>query len=293
MGGAHQAVLCLELHAGLHEAPLVVVGLDAAKAFGVDLVDRDMKVKVACVDMRGRQPLMTAKSDPLDQDPLDVFELGERGPLAGRKRKSRGGRCDRLWRACSWPGSRGSPSAPAPHPSKRSSRSGHSRPGSFPPQGCNPPCAPSRPAPPRRRRRGCSGRGGGSSRRRARAQFAWRSWPHPPLPRSQILGICFAGALGSGSFDRPEEEAGFGLGSSRAIMAVSSNRCHGFWPIRWRSSWSSSRSCCGDLLQPLRQVGIASPAHDGLDIADKVLGLFQEARRRNQLLRVGLHGGCT
>jgi hypothetical protein len=33
----------------------------------------------------------------------------------------------------------------------------------------------------------------------------------------------------------------------------------------------------GDLFQPLRYLGIASPAHDGLDIADKILGLFQKA----------------
>ena len=72
MGGADQAVLCLKLHAGLHEAALVVIGLDAAKALGMDLVDRDMKVKVACVEMRGRQPLMTAKPDPLAQDALDI-----------------------------------------------------------------------------------------------------------------------------------------------------------------------------------------------------------------------------
>ena len=85
MGGADQAVLCLKLHAGLHEAALVVIGLDAAKALGMDLVDRDMKVKMACVEMRGRQPLMTAKPDPLAQDALDIFELRERRPLAGRK----------------------------------------------------------------------------------------------------------------------------------------------------------------------------------------------------------------
>ena len=48
MGCADQAVLCLKLHTGLHEATLVIIGLDAAKAFRVDLVDRNMKVKVAC-----------------------------------------------------------------------------------------------------------------------------------------------------------------------------------------------------------------------------------------------------
>ena len=85
MGCADQAVLCLKLHAGLHKAALVVIGLDAAKAFRVDLVDRDMKVKMACVDMRGRQPLMPAKPDPLAQDAFDIFELGVRRPLAGRK----------------------------------------------------------------------------------------------------------------------------------------------------------------------------------------------------------------
>ena len=46
-------------------------------------------------------------------------------------------------------------------------------------------------------------------------------------------------------------------------------------------------------VQPLGHIGIACPAHDGLDIADEVLGLLQETRRRNQLLRLGLHGGCT
>ena len=85
MGRAHQAVLGFKLHAGLHEAALVVIRLDAAEAFGIDLVDRDMKMKVACVEMRGRQPLMAAKPDPLDQDPLDVFELAERRPFAGRE----------------------------------------------------------------------------------------------------------------------------------------------------------------------------------------------------------------
>jgi hypothetical protein len=29
----------------------------------------------------------------------------------------------------------------------------------------------------------------------------------------------------------------------------------------------------GDLLEPLSHIGIASPAHNGLDIVDKVLGL--------------------
>ena len=48
-----------------------------------------------------------------------------------------------------------------------------------------------------------------------------------------------------------------------------------------------------DLLEPLRHLGVASPAHDGLDIANKIMGLLQETRRRNQLLRLGLHGGCT
>ena len=55
MGRAHQAVLGLELHAGLHQAALVIVGLDAAEALGMDFVDRDMKVKVAGIEMRGRQ----------------------------------------------------------------------------------------------------------------------------------------------------------------------------------------------------------------------------------------------
>ena len=49
----------------------------------------------------------------------------------------------------------------------------------------------------------------------------------------------------------------------------------------------------GDLFQPLRHVGIASAAYDGLDIADKVLGLLQKTRRRNQLLKLGLHDGYT
>jgi len=51
----------------------------------MDLVDRDMKVKVAGIEMRGRQPLMPSKPDALDQDPLDVVELRQRRPLAGRK----------------------------------------------------------------------------------------------------------------------------------------------------------------------------------------------------------------
>ena len=85
MGSADQAVLVLKLHAGLHKAALVVIWLDAAEALGLDLVDRDMKVKVACVEMRGRQPLMAAKPDPLAQHPLDIVELGERRPLARRK----------------------------------------------------------------------------------------------------------------------------------------------------------------------------------------------------------------
>src|SRR5208337_1043047 len=68
MGCADQAVLSLEFHRGLHEAALVVIGLDAAKALGMDLVDRDMKVKMACVEMGSRQPLMPAKPDPLAQD---------------------------------------------------------------------------------------------------------------------------------------------------------------------------------------------------------------------------------
>ena len=49
----------------------------------------------------------------------------------------------------------------------------------------------------------------------------------------------------------------------------------------------------GDFLEPLSHVGIASPAHDVLDIADEVLGLLEETRRGNQLLRLGLHGGYT
>ena len=55
----------LKLHAGQHEAALVVIGLDAAKALGMDLVDRDMKVKMACVEMGSRQPLMSAKPYPV------------------------------------------------------------------------------------------------------------------------------------------------------------------------------------------------------------------------------------
>ena len=85
MGGADQAVLCFELHASLHEATLVVIGLDAAEALRVDLVDCDMKVKVAGVEMRGRQPLMTAKPDPLEQDAFDICELRKPRPFAGRK----------------------------------------------------------------------------------------------------------------------------------------------------------------------------------------------------------------
>ncbi len=49
----------------------------------------------------------------------------------------------------------------------------------------------------------------------------------------------------------------------------------------------------GDLFQPLRYVGMASSAHDGLDIADEILCLLQKTDRRNQLLWLGLHGGCT
>ena len=85
MGDACQAVLCLKLDAGLHEAALVVIGLDAAKAVGMNLVDRDMKVKMACIEMRGRQPLMAAKPDPLAQDAFNICELRKRRPLAGRK----------------------------------------------------------------------------------------------------------------------------------------------------------------------------------------------------------------
>jgi hypothetical protein len=62
MGRAHQAVLGFELHAGLHEATLVVIGLDAAEALGMDLVDRQMKVKVAGIEMRGGQLRIPTKS---------------------------------------------------------------------------------------------------------------------------------------------------------------------------------------------------------------------------------------
>ena len=114
----------------------------------------------------------------------------------------------------------------------------------------------------------------------------------PALTASQILGICFAGALGSGSFAKSEDEAGFGLGASRAIMAVSKT-------LSWLLAHQLAKFVelvakpAGDLFQPLSHVGVASPAHDCLDIADEVLGLLQETRRRNQLLRLGLHGGCT
>ena len=83
------------------------------------------------------------------------------------------------------------------------------------------------------------------------------------------------------------------LGASRAIMAVSSKT------LSWLSAHQLAKFVelvakpLGDVLQPAGHVGIAGPAHDRLDIADKILGLFQKARRRNQLLRVGLHGYCT
>jgi len=113
----------------------------------------------------------------------------------------------------------------------------------------------------------------------------------PALTASQILGICFAGVLGSGSFGRSEEGAGFWLEASRAIMAVLF--------LSWLLAHQLAKfvelvaKSHGDFFQPLRHLGIASPAHDGLDIADKVLGFSKETYRRNQLLMLGLHVGCT
>ena len=156
----------------------------------------------------------------------------------------------------------------------------------FSPQGCSPPFLPSRPAPPRRRHRGCSGRGGGSSRRRARAQFAWRSSPHLLLPRPRFSVSVSLAPWEAGSFGRTEKETGSGLGAPCAIMAVSTKRCHGSWLMSWRSSWSSSRSLYGVLFQPLRYVGMASSAHDGLDIADDILCLLQ--RRTAEISCCGL-----
>jgi hypothetical protein len=79
--------------------------------------------------------------------------------------------------------------------------------------------------------------------------------------------------LGSGSFGRTEEETGSGLGAPCAIMAVSKT-------LSWLLAHELAKFVefvakpYGDLFQPLRHLGIARPAHDGLDIADEVLGLF-------------------
>ena len=283
--------LCLELHAGLHEAALVVIGLDAAEALGVDLVDRDMKVKVACVEMRGRQPLMPAKPNPFDQDPLDVFELGERGPFAGREgnykvigaialgalvhglgRENFLEREFRIHRNAVREADIGGPAFLGPKDVVRHAR--HHR--LLLLDGAIEDIAAEAP----------------EVRGAALAHNSLGDHGHTCPYRFPILGICFAGVLGSGSFGRSEEGAGFGHGASRAIMAVSKT-------LSWLLAHQLAKLVelvakpHGDLLEPLSHVGIASPAHDGLDVADEVLGFLQKTRRRNQLLRFGLHSGCT